>query len=157
MPPASNSDCLPLEQPSIRIDLPDNTSNGATASSKGTRPVCRLPLSALLPSTRECHPWRPAAVLQYDTDTAMTIDPTGMFMEHPAGHQLHQTLDLINSLDWTMHHNLMPMESITPRPPTMSLHNMLMNSHIRSVKHVRVARLSVPQSEFFSSSDVAIR
>lgn len=74
-PPPETSPMLPSMQTCdatspIRIDCQTTRFNGATASSKGTRPVCRLPLSALLPSTRECHPWRPAAVLQYDTDTA---------------------------------------------------------------------------------------
>ena len=38
---------------------------GAIVSSKVTRLHCRLPLAALLPSTRGVQPWRPVAVLWY--------------------------------------------------------------------------------------------
>ncbi|CAE1169954.1 unnamed protein product [Acanthosepion pharaonis] len=34
---------------------------GANPSSEGTDPFCRLPLPTLMPSTRGCTPWRPAA------------------------------------------------------------------------------------------------
>jgi len=66
---------------------PFSVVGGATASSEGTRPVCRLPLTALLPSTRGYHPWRPAAVLQYGKDAGATFVASGTFKEHLVGRQ----------------------------------------------------------------------
>ena len=45
---------------------PSNLASGATASSKGTQPVCRLPLAAFTLLTSDVKSWRPAAVIQYD-------------------------------------------------------------------------------------------
>jgi hypothetical protein len=44
---------------------PNDPANGATASSKVTQPVCRLPLTALYPPTSDVQSRRPAAVLGY--------------------------------------------------------------------------------------------
>jgi len=44
---------------------PSNLASGATASSKGTQPVCRLPLAAFTLLTSDVKSWRPAAVMQY--------------------------------------------------------------------------------------------
>ena len=46
---------------SLRLFL----ASGATASSEGAQPVCRLPLAAFRPSTSGFSPRRPAAVIQY--------------------------------------------------------------------------------------------
>lgn len=63
---ASANSCQRIEADcSTHLVLPHNTTGGAIASSEGTQQGCRLPLSALHPLTREYHPWRPAAVLQY--------------------------------------------------------------------------------------------
>lgn len=45
---------------------PQDLASGANVSSKGTHPVCRLPLAALRPWTSGVWPRRPAAVIQYE-------------------------------------------------------------------------------------------
>jgi len=46
-----------------RTERQGDPASGAIASSQGTRPICRLPLAALHPLTRDDLPWRPAAVI----------------------------------------------------------------------------------------------
>jgi len=45
---------------------PEFLASGATASSKGAQPVCRLPLAAFHPWTSDFSSRRPAAVIQYE-------------------------------------------------------------------------------------------
>jgi len=92
--PKERQDPQPTERSIETAQMPQlqgNATGGATASSKGTQLVCRLPLAALYPLTRGCHPWRPAAVLQYGIDAGATIEAIETFKEQLAGH--HSSLE----------------------------------------------------------------
>ena len=51
----------PVPVPRFAHHGPTDPVLGANPSSEGTDPFCRLPLPTLMPSTRGCTPWRPAA------------------------------------------------------------------------------------------------
>jgi len=55
--------------------------SGATTSSEGTWPVCRLPLAAFSLSTSGVKPRRPAAVIQYEDQGPEAQCPAGLSVE----------------------------------------------------------------------------
>jgi hypothetical protein len=59
---------------------PRDLASGANVSSKGTHPVCRLPLAALRPWTSGVWPRRPAAVIQYEAQGPETRSARGPFI-----------------------------------------------------------------------------
>ena len=54
--------------------------SGATASSEGAQPVCRLPLAAFRLSTSDFSSRRPAAVIQYDDQGSGAPPPSKPFI-----------------------------------------------------------------------------
>jgi len=127
---------------STHLVLPHNTTGGAIASSEGTQQGCRLPLSALHPLTREYHPWRPAAVLQYGGDTGVALATSRMFKGHSTyhkqsgiDHNQHRgpLLVTVHSIDWIIQIESSPTgysnEHLYCSKPTVSPHNTIVKSH----------------------------
>jgi hypothetical protein len=62
----------------LQTDSPSGLAFGATASSEGTQPVCRLPLAAFVTLTSGIQPRRPAAVIRYDNKVSGQLYPLGI-------------------------------------------------------------------------------
>ena len=65
----------------------NDLASGATASSEGAQPVCRLPLAAFRLSTSDFSSRRPAAVIQYDDQGSGAPPPSKPFIGASDDHE----------------------------------------------------------------------